>query len=159
MTVRRDVHQMREVEEALRRSEAKYRGIFENVQDVFYRVDAQDVITEISPSVERYGYKREGLIGKSVLEFYHDSEQSSALAGELLERGEVSDYEIRLKAADGRVLDVSISVHVYRDPDGTVAGNEGYLRDISDRKRAEEELKRHRDRLWGLRGEGARPRA
>ncbi|MCJ7589050.1 MAG: PAS domain S-box protein, partial [Candidatus Aminicenantes bacterium] len=150
MTVRRDVHQMREVEEALRRSEAKYRRIFENVQDVFYQLDAQDLITEISPSVERFGYDREEMIGRSVLEFYDELEQSSALAREILEQGEVDDYEVRLKTGDGRVLDVSVSAHVYRDPDGMVVGKEGCIRDISRRKRAEEELREHRDRLEEL---------
>ena len=51
------------MEEALRESEAKYRQIFENVQDIFYRTDLEGTILELSPSVERYGYSREALIG------------------------------------------------------------------------------------------------
>jgi GAF domain-containing protein len=51
--------------ERLRASEARYRRVFESVQDVFYQTDAQGLITEISPSVTSFSaYRREELIGR-----------------------------------------------------------------------------------------------
>src|SRR4030042_3535282 len=114
MTVRRDVHQMREVEEALRRSEAKYRQIFEKIQDIFFQTDDQGVIVEVSPSVERYGYTREELIGSPAVELYEEPKQRITLR-QLLEKGEITDSEARLKARDGRVVDFSVSSHVFGD--------------------------------------------
>ncbi len=138
----RDISERKRAEQALRESEAKYRTIFENVQDIYYRTDEKGIITEISPAAERYGYTREGLIGTQVLDIYADPEQRSELLKVVLERGEVVDYEVRLKTADGRVIDTSVSTHVIRGPDGAFAGVEGALRDIAERKQAEQALAR-----------------
>ncbi len=136
----------RRAQAALRESEQKYRGIFENVQDVFYRTDATGIITEISPSVERYGYKRQALIGTQMWDIYCSAEERSALLEAILEQGEVVDYEIRLKTADGQTVDTSESAHLLRDADGTLVGVEGALRDITERKRADEALLRQAER-------------
>jgi Amt family ammonium transporter len=135
-----DVTERKKAEEALRESEARFRSIFESIQDIFYRTNAQGIILEISPSVQRVGYSREQLIGTNVLDVYEDPEERAALVKAIVERGEVSDFEIRLKTGDGRVIDISVSGHVLRGPDGTFSGTEGTLRDISDRKKAEEKL-------------------
>lgn len=136
-----DITAGKRAEDALRESEAKFRRIFETVQDIFYCTDAKGIITEISPSVERWGYKREELIGTQVLDVYDSPEERTGLLTRLLEQGEVTDYEVRLKAADGRVVYSSVGSHVIRDPDGTVVSVEGFLRDISERKAAEENLR------------------
>jgi PAS domain S-box-containing protein len=49
-----DITERKQIEQALRESEGKYRRIFENVQDVFYQVDSRGNIIDISPSIERY---------------------------------------------------------------------------------------------------------
>jgi diguanylate cyclase (GGDEF)-like protein/PAS domain S-box-containing protein len=137
----RDITERKRMERALSESEAKYRGIFENVQDIYYRTDTQGIIIEISPSVERYGYNRDELMGTSVLEIYEDPEQRAALVKELLGHGEAVDYELRLKTGDGRVMDGSVSAHLLRGPDGAPVGFDGSIRDITERKRAEEALR------------------
>jgi PAS domain S-box-containing protein len=134
-----DISERKRAENALRESEAKYRQIFENMQDVFLRTDTKGVLTDISPSVEDWGYTREGLIGTQVLEVYEDPEEYAGLLKALLERGEIRHYEVRLKAADGRVIDASVNCQILYGPDGTPIGSEGTLRDVTERKRAEEE--------------------
>jgi PAS domain S-box-containing protein/diguanylate cyclase (GGDEF)-like protein len=128
-------------EQALRESEARYRRVFDNVHDLFYRTDAHGIITDISPSVERYGYTSEQLIGTQVLDVYGNPEERSALLNALLESGVVVDYEVHLKTADGNLRDASVSAHLLRGPDGSPMGVEGSLRDISERKRMEEALR------------------
>jgi diguanylate cyclase (GGDEF)-like protein/PAS domain S-box-containing protein len=142
-----DVTERKKAEEALRGSEERYRSIFESIQDVFYRTDAEGIITEISPSIERFGYTREQLVGTQVLEVYENPEERSGLLKALLEQGEVADHEIRLKTGDGRLLSISVSAHILRGPDGTLSGVEGTLRDISERKRAEQALRESEDAL------------
>jgi PAS domain S-box-containing protein len=146
MTVRHDVAHMREVEEALRRSEAKYREISEKIHDIFFQTNAQGLIVEVSPSVERYGYTREEMIGMPAARVYEDPSKRITLL-QLVEDGDITDREVRLRARDGRVVDFSISAHMLRGPDGAPAGMEGCLRDISDRKRAEEALRRSQREL------------
>ncbi len=143
----RDVSERKRMEEALRESEAKYRQIFENVQDIYYQTSIQGIITDISPSAERFGYTREELIGTPVTAIYETPGERSALLKVILKRGEVTDYEIRVKAADGRVIDGSLNAHLLRGPDGAPVGFEGSIRDISGRKRAEEALKKSEERL------------
>ncbi len=136
----KEIGERKQAEKALRESEAKYRNIFENVQDIFFQTDTGGIIVEISPSVEHFGYTRDALIGTSVLEIYEDPEQRAEVVNAILEHGEMSDFEIRLKAGDGRVLDISISAHARYDADGGRIGVEGTLRDISLRKQAENAL-------------------
>lgn len=150
--VARDITARKEAENALRESEAKYRHIFETVQDIFYRTDAKGIITEISPSVERWGYKREDLIGTQVLDVYENPRQRAALLKALFEKGEVTDFEVRLKAANGEVRDASVGSHLIYAADGSVTGVEGFLRDIQERKQMERALREQmrRDALTGV---------
>ena len=61
----------RVMKNAIRKSREKYRGIFENIQDVYYETSLDGVIQEISPSVEKISpYKRENLLDTEVDQFY-----------------------------------------------------------------------------------------
>jgi diguanylate cyclase (GGDEF)-like protein/PAS domain S-box-containing protein len=146
----RDISERKRIEEALRESEARYRRVFDNVQDLFYRTDASGIITDISPSVERYGYTREQLIGTQVLDVYEDPEERAALLKALAEKGVAVDSEVHLKTADGQVRDASVSAHLQRGPDGSPIGVEGSLRDMSERKRMEKALRESEERYRSL---------
>jgi PAS domain S-box-containing protein len=137
-----DITEKLKTEELLRRSEEKYRKIFENIQDVFYQSDLSGCITEISPSIERYsGYKPEELIGTKIEDFYLDPGKRSELLKILSNRGEVEDYITDLRRKDGRRIVVSANVHLLFDSAGKPNGVEGSLRDVSERNAAQEKLK------------------
>jgi PAS domain S-box-containing protein len=141
--VAQDITERKQAEEALRESEKKYRKIFENVQDIFYQADHEGKIIDISPSIERYsGFPREELIGKSVGEVYFNPEDRIRLLKAIREKGEVVDYELRLKSKDNRLIYTSANAHILFDLAGNPIGVEGTLRDITERKRAEEELQK-----------------
>ena len=152
MAVLVDITEAKRSEQALRESEAKYRSMFDNIQDVFYQTTPQGTIAELSPSVQKLGYSREQLIGTSVLDLYPDTEERLALVKALSERGEVTDYEIRLKRGGGGIMAVSLSACLRRDAAGAVVGFEGTIRDISERKRFESQLVHvaNHDPLTGL---------
>lgn len=136
-----DITERKQSEDALKLSEEKYRKIFENVQDVFYQIDFKGIITEISPSVFRLaGYKPEDLIGKPVASLYYDSSERDIFLNKLEIQKEVWDYEVRLLLKSGQVKYASLNAHIMLDPDATPIGIEGSIRDISDRKKYEDDL-------------------
>ncbi|NOY81894.1 MAG: response regulator [Kiritimatiellaeota bacterium] len=131
---------------ALAESEEKYRGIFESLVDLYYRTDLDGRLVELSPSVESMtGFRAEELLGESVARVYEHPDDRKAFMKMLLRYGRVQDYELRLRRKDGAVVDVSANSRLVFGPDGRPAGVEGMLRDISRRKRMENELRRARD--------------
>lgn len=125
-------------EDALRESEEKYRNIFENVQDVFYQVDMSGIITEISPSVKYFSeFNRDEIIGKSAESLYAKSESRDVMLTELLNKGELRDYEIELRTKSGIVRNVSMNARLVLDSEGKPSHIDGALRDITKRKKTE----------------------
>ena len=138
----RDITDRQKSEELLRKSEEKYRKIFENVQDIFYQSDIDGNILEISPSIERYsGYKPEELIGMNVGNVYLNPDDRSEMLKILTARGEIEDYIIKLKTKDLREVFVSANIHLLSGQDGKPVGIEGSLRDVSERIVTEEKIK------------------
>jgi PAS domain S-box-containing protein len=108
-----DLTDRREVEERLRRSEERYRRIFENIQDIYYEVGLDGTILEISPSIESYSpFRREELIGRSINEFYADQTQRNSFLQAIMERGSVHDFEIQLRDSGGSLFTCSITAAI-----------------------------------------------
>jgi len=125
----------------LQKSEEKYRKIFENIQDVYYQIDSDGVIIEMSPSIYKIsGFKREELIGKQSEDFYEDPEFRNVLLELLAEKHEVWDFEIRLRTKTGELRWASVNVHLLLDENSRPIGIEGSMRDIEGRKKMEADL-------------------
>jgi PAS domain S-box-containing protein len=138
----RNITEKKRTEEALRLSEEKYRKIYENVADVIYETDNYGHLTSISPSVEKQGgYRPEELIGRHVAEFFVVPEQYAALDALIMEHGSVNDFEALLQKKDGNKIFISITSHIIFDADGQGIATEGVLRDITERKQAEERIR------------------
>jgi len=142
LAISRDITERKKAEDALKNSEIKYRTIFENVQDIFYQIDKQGNIIEISPSIEQNsGYKPSELIGKPAEMFYLNPEDRKYLIKEIEEKGEVVDYELTLKTKSNNLLYVSTNAHFLFDSSKNPIGIEGSLRDLTERKNIEIQLK------------------
>lgn len=142
-----EASERRRAEEELRRREADFRGIFESIQDVFYRTDVNGTVQMVSPSVETYGYSTAELVGRPVERLYADAAEREQLLAVLLRDGSVNDYEIALRRKDGGEVICSASIRLLVDEDGKPAGVEGLLRDITARKQAEAMLHSTLDEL------------
>ncbi len=137
-----DYTERRRAEEALRESEARYRSVIENIQDMFYRTDAQGRLVMLSPSTPRqlgYGSVDE-MLGRPAADFWLRPEDRQGLLERLNADGRVVDYELTLKTKAGEPVLVSTTSTYYRDTEGRVLGVEGIFRDITLRKRLELDL-------------------
>jgi two-component system cell cycle sensor histidine kinase/response regulator CckA len=135
----------------IRAGEEKYRGIFENIQDVYYEVTLDGRILEISPSIQNVtSYSREDLIGASLENIYQDYQDRQIMLEQLQAAGKISDYEITMVGKEGEVETCSVNASVSLGRDGKPQKIIGSLRVISDRKRADMELQRHQERLEEL---------
>lgn len=130
-------------EEALKKSEEKYRRMFENVQDVLYQSDTEGKIIEISPSIYRIaGYRRDELIGQPVCQLFDELRYREEFVNEISNKGNVNDYEIRLKTKSGNYLFTSLSAHLRFSNAGFNLGIEGLIRPIEERKEFESKLEK-----------------
>ena len=150
MAIVRDISDRKKAEDALSRSEANYRSVIENIQDVFYRSDAHGNLIMASPSyVTLLGYETiDDCLGKSIAEVaYYDTEKRTELLRELQSKGSVTNYEVVLKRKDGTLITVETNSHFYLDDAGNIAGVEGIFRDITERKRMVESLRESEERF------------
>jgi PAS domain S-box-containing protein len=147
------IEDQKRAEEALRESEVKYRSIFESVQDVYYETTMDSMILEVSPSIEVISngqYLRDDLIGKPIFGLYASAVEWQGLLALLQERGSITDYEIAFKNRDGSVVPCSVSSKIRFDAQGREEKISGSMRDITVRRRAEEELIQERNLLKAL---------
>ncbi len=140
----RDITERKQMEEALQRSEEKYRTILENIEDGYYEVDLAGNFTFFNDSICRIlGYPKEELMGMSE-RHYTDKEVAKKVFqafNRVYRTGEPSrevDWEIIRKDRTKRYIEASVSLR--KDASGKPVGFRGIVRDITDRKRIEEQL-------------------
>jgi len=133
-----------QLEEALRMSEERYRNLVESLTDVVFTLSPDGRITYLNPIFEKAtGYKRADWIGKHFEPIVHPYDL--ALAINMLNRalkGETPPrFELRIikKSGEHLVGEFKITPHLH---EGKLIGVFGVVRDITERKRNEEEMKR-----------------
>jgi PAS domain S-box-containing protein len=136
-----DITKNKHIEESLRISEERFRGIFNNLQDAFFQADLSGNFTLVSPSALRiFGYESvEEMIGKPASILYANKEGRDQLINELRTKGEITDLVGEGKRKDGSTFWASMNIQVtYQN--GKISGSEGIVRDITERKLAEEKM-------------------
>lgn len=130
------------IQAQMRDNEQNLRRLFESMQDVYYRTDAQGVVQMVGPGVRRVlGYEPQEIIGRPAEDYYPNAADRDAFKQAIREYGEVSDFPGQMVRNDGRVIDISISSHALFDEDGNFAGVEGIYRDVTERTMLERELR------------------
>jgi PAS domain S-box-containing protein len=145
VSVVRDITDRKRAEEALRQSEERYRTILKNIEDGYYETDLPGNLTFFNDSLCRMlGYSRDEMTGMGNQQ-YTDQENRKKLFeafNKVYRTGEPTkgfDWEVIRK--DGTKVFGEVSVSLTRDSKGQPTGFRGIARDITERKRAEEEIK------------------
>ena len=147
-----ELHERRHAEDALRRSEERYRDLFENANDMIFTHDLNGYFTSINKRGEMLtGYARHEFIGMNIgtitapgyLALVSDSVSNKTTGGE-----QARLYETEIITKDGRLLPVEVNARLIYEGDQPV-GVQGIARDISERKQLEDQL-RHSQKMEAI---------
>lgn len=151
-----DISDRKHAEENLQKSEERYRAIIEGIEDGYFEVDVKGNMTFCNPSAVRIlGYTQEELIGRNNRQYMDDENARKVFSAfNTMYRTGVSiktfDWELIRKG--GEKIAVETSVSLIRDNEGRPVGFRGIVRDITERKRMEVEIREMslRDQLTEL---------
>ncbi|MDB4951728.1 MAG: hypothetical protein JWM27_4377 [Gemmatimonadetes bacterium] len=139
--VNRDITDRRRAEEALRTSEERYRTLFQESRDAIYMTSTDGRFVDANQAMlDLFGYGRQELLAMGALDLYAHAADRERFQDEIARVGYVRDYEVRLAHRDGQAVECLLSASLRRSPAGEMLGYQGIIHDITERKRAEDQL-------------------
>lgn len=125
------------------------RSLLEASLDPLVTISGDGKITDVNKSTEEVtGYPRARLIGNDFSDYFTEPEKARAGYQMVLKEGLVRDYPLTIRHASGKTTDVLYNATVYKNENGEVQGIFAAARDVTERKRAEEAV-RKRDEIIG----------
>ena len=118
-------------------------SITENSADAIVTADEEGRVTYFSPGAEEiFGYTSERVKGRPVADFYDGGlGQAQDVMSRLRRDGRIRNQELVFHRSDGRSVAVSSSLSLLRDSAGAIIGTVGILKDVSERRELEEQLR------------------
>ena len=144
--IARDITNRRRAEIATRQSEEKFRGIFENLQDIYARVDRKGHITMISPSVfKRMGYTPDEVLGHEISQFFIDRSAIRRAMFKVGRNRSLRNFEASMRRKDGSERQYMFNMLMLNDDPSTGSVVAVLARDITELKRQSAELGKAKD--------------
>jgi PAS domain S-box-containing protein len=153
--VARDVTERKKAEEAVHLAEANYRSIFENASIGIYQSTPAGRYLKVNPSMARmYGYASPEEMLTAIenipAQIYVDPAERARFVRLMDENGMVSDFIAENNRKDGAQIWIQTSAHTVKDASGETLYYEGFITDITERRRTEEALVQSEERYRGL---------
>lgn len=153
-----DITERKRAEDALRQAEAKYRSIFENASEGIFQSTAKGHYLSANPALARlYGYSSPAELMERLTDIEHqlyvEPNQRTEFIRLLQENDAVLEFESQVYRKDGSVIWIAENARAVRDTNtGDLLYYEGTVEDITERKRAKEQLRERAfyDTLTGL---------
>jgi PAS domain S-box-containing protein len=146
----KDIAELKRLQEEIAKREKKYRRIFEGSHDMIYTSNLTGRLLDVNKAgVDMLGYnsKQEVLGMGSAKRLYHNPDDRDKFISLINQEGYVKDYEVDFKKRDGSPIHVLISSRRYENPQTGDVEFEGIIKDITHRKRTEEDLKQRNREL------------
>ncbi len=143
--LKHEIQERNRVQLALEESEKHYRELWDNAPAAYHMLDAEGIIKQVNQTeLDMLGYTRDEMLGKPIFEFVMPEQRDDAeqrfrlkLTGKEIPKQDNRTYMKK----DGSEMNVSIDDILERDTDGKVVGVRTTMVDITDLKRAQEELR------------------
>src|SRR5208337_2173070 len=133
----------RTAEEQVQRASLYARSLIDASLDPLVTISRDGKITDVNQATEQVtGVSRQQLIGSDFSDYFTEPEKARQGYQLAFEQGAVRDYPLAIRNKAGRTTDVLYNAAVYKNPAGEIEGIFAAAREISERKRFEEELKR-----------------
>lgn len=137
-----DISERKAAQEALSIREREYRSLFDNLRDVFLRMDLESNVLIVSPSCyELTGYTQFEAIGVNAYETLGNKHKVETFRQKLLNDGYIDQWETKIIRKNGTPIWVSITMKLVYDDFGQPIFAEGTIRDITSSVKAENKLK------------------
>jgi PAS domain S-box-containing protein len=138
-----DITERKRAEEAVMLAGAYNRSLIEASLDPLVTISPDGVITDVNKATEAVtGYSREELIDTDFCDYFTEPEKAKDGYLTAFKQGSVTDYALEVRHRDGYITPIIYNASVYRDESGKVIGVFAAARDITERRRAEEALKK-----------------
>lgn len=145
LAIERDASERKKAEERLKASELKYRTILETIAEGYHEVDLEGDLTLVNDSLcEIIGYPREELLGTNYRQLMDEENAKRTLAAynEVFRKGtSIAEFNFDIRRKDGTTRHASVSISPIRGSDGRTSGFRGILRDVTETRNLEEQLR------------------
>ena len=150
--LQKEILERRRTEAVLEESKKRYDQFFKTSRDCIFITLADGKFLDINNAlIEVLGYSsREEMMQVSVKNLYENQNQRLRIASLVAKSGYVQEYPVDFLKKDGSKIHVLITAVAVYDADGSVIGFQGTLRDVTEQRRVEEELKRYRKELESM---------
>ena len=152
ITIRSDIAERKNAEQALISAQQKFQAIFDNTADGIYQSTIDGKFIMVNSSMARiFGYDSPEEMMRLVTnigeQIYADPAERKKMAGIIMAQGHVEDFNLQVVKKNREIIWVSANIRIVRDEKGEISYFEGVLEDITEKKKSEEQLLNLSNRL------------